>query len=165
MVDRSDTVVQCSDNPRCPHQLRLGLLPAAVAALLALGWPERAAGQYTVFFVPTFNADITSITSGPDGALWFVEQLGNNIGRIATDGTISEFPLPSSCPNLINPNVHGGLTDITAGPNGGLWFTEKLNGKIGRKIPTGNVIAEFTPPFWQRALRYHGGVRRGAVVH
>jgi len=34
------------------------------------------------------------ITAGPDGALWFTEARGNKIGRITTEGAITEFALP-----------------------------------------------------------------------
>ena len=63
---------------------------------------------------------------GPDGALWFVEKFGNNIGRITTNGTITEYPIPTarSAPWAIGP-----------GPDGGLWFTEAATNKIGRLQP------------------------------
>lgn len=34
------------------------------------------------------------ITTGPDGALWWVEIAAGRIGRITTGGEISGFPLP-----------------------------------------------------------------------
>ncbi len=45
---------------------------------------------------------------------------GNKIGRISPSGTITEFPVP----NL--------LSEIAAGPDGNLWFTEDSGNKIGR---------------------------------
>jgi len=35
----------------------------------------------TEFPIPTANSQPSSITTGPDGALWFTEGSGNNIGR------------------------------------------------------------------------------------
>ncbi|MET7857550.1 hypothetical protein ABZS81_10015 [Streptomyces sp. NPDC005318] len=35
-----------------------------------------------------------ALTSGPDGALWFVEIGAGQIGRITPDGRTTEFPLP-----------------------------------------------------------------------
>ena len=29
--------------------------------------------------------------AGPDGALWFVNEYGNSIGRITTSGTVSNY--------------------------------------------------------------------------
>jgi virginiamycin B lyase len=59
---------------------------------------------------------------GPDGAIWFAEASGNKIGRIATDGTLVEFTVPTLGP----------LTGIATGPDGAIWFTEVFNSKIGR---------------------------------
>jgi virginiamycin B lyase len=60
---------------------------------------------------------------GPDGAIWFAEVSGGKIGRIATDGTLVEFTLPTAGAEL---------TGITTGPDGAIWFTELNQGKIGR---------------------------------
>jgi streptogramin lyase len=51
--------------------------------------------------------------------------------------TITEFPAPtaSSQPNW-----------ITAGPDGNLWFTERVNDKIGMINPTTHASAEFAIP-------------------
>ena len=63
-----------------------------------------------------------SITSGPDGALWFIEYLGNQIGRIdPTTHVITEYAIPT-------PNS-GACTGITSGPDGALWFTEGGRGR------------------------------------
>ena len=45
------------------------------------------------------------ITAGPDGALWFTESSGDKIGRITTQGTITEFTVPE------------GSAGFTAGPD------------------------------------------------
>jgi hypothetical protein len=78
------------------------------------------------------------ITAGPDGNLWFTEEVGNKIGQITPGGVITEFPFRTS-----NPSV------ITAGPDGNLWFTESYRplaaGKIGRISPDG-TITEFLIP-------------------
>jgi virginiamycin B lyase len=87
------------------------------------------------------------ITAGPDGALWFTEQLGF-IGRITTSGSIMVYSLPygSSFEN-----------GIAAGPDGALWFTEPgdpdsvylgLAGKIGR-FTTGGSYTEYPIPTTQ----------------
>src|SRR4029077_18097470 len=36
------------------------------------------------------------ITNGPDGALWYVNQTKNTVGRITTAGVITETALPTS---------------------------------------------------------------------
>lgn len=77
-----------------------------------------------------------SITSGPDGNLWFQENLSNKIGRITVAGTFTEFAIPTA---------NSGVAWIAAGPDGNLWFTEGLAGKIGR-ISTSGVVTEFALP-------------------
>jgi virginiamycin B lyase len=54
------------------------------------------------------------IAAGPDGAVWFGEWGTGAIGRITTDGILTEYPLPTQ-----NSGVHS----IVAGPDGALWFT------------------------------------------
>jgi hypothetical protein len=73
---------------------------------------------------------------GPDGALWFTEATGNQIGRITVAGTITEFPLPTA-----GSQPKG----IAAGPDGNLWFTELAGNHIGR-ITTPGIITEFPVP-------------------
>src|SRR5258708_5690346 len=90
------------------------------------------------FQIPTTDSVPTGITAGPDGALWFSEEFKNKIGRITTDGVITEYPIPT-------PDSNPG--DITTGPDGGLWFIEQsgFGNQIGR-ITTDGVITEFPVP-------------------
>ena len=62
----------------------------------------------------------------------------NNIGRITTDGTITEYALPTPA---------AGPVGITTGPDGALWFTEQFANNIGR-ISTGTAptITEIEVP-------------------
>jgi streptogramin lyase len=61
------------------------------------------------------------IATGPDGALWFTKVTSKTIGRITTDGVITEYPLPS---DTTYPE------SITSGSDGALWFTIN-NANIG----------------------------------
>jgi streptogramin lyase len=83
---------------------------------------------------PGTAATPTSITVGPDGALWFGEN--GAIGRIATAGTIEQFPLANSS---------GTVDDITAGPDGALWFTEQFPTELNSlaRITTSGAITEY----------------------
>jgi virginiamycin B lyase len=66
-----------------------------------------------------------SITSGPDGALWF--KATAMVGRLTTDGAFTLFPIR---------NATNGPEAIASGPDGALWFTEdNANSKIGRITP------------------------------
>jgi streptogramin lyase len=93
-------------------------------------------GTITEFSVPTVGSTLSAITAGPDGNLWFTENIGNQIGRITPGGAITEFPVPTSA---------SGLTVITAGPDGNLWFIEYYANQIGRITP-GGTITEFPAP-------------------
>src|SRR5207247_1700618 len=100
------------------------------------------------------NTFPSSITTGPDGNLWFTEQQGQ-IGHMTLAGKVSEFSLPSH-QYLAGPNptkepagsAQGEPLAITAGPDGNLWFTEFQyggTGKIGR-ITTAGKISDFPLP-------------------
>jgi len=70
---------------------------------------------------PSLSHEGYGITTGPDGALWFGEFQGHQIGRMTTAGVLTEYPL-------------GAIEDpyeITAGPDGALWFTEPNPGGYG----------------------------------
>src|ERR1700729_1710089 len=59
------------------------------------------------------------ISNGPDGALWFTERGWGKLGRITTDGTIT---------NQFSLKVKGGgqswrPQNVTPGPDGNLWAT------------------------------------------
>ncbi len=102
------------------------------------------AGAFDGFAIPTAGSSPIDITTGPDGALWFTEFVGN-IGRITTDGKITEFPVLKS-PGGAPANVFG----ITNGPDGALWFTTDCcdpgnPGKIGR-ITTSGAVTLFPLP-------------------
>jgi len=68
----------------------------------------------------------THIAAGKPATLWFTN-LNGTIGRIATDGTITTFPVPSASKTF----------DIAKGPDGNMWFTEQGTHSIGKITPTG----------------------------
>jgi streptogramin lyase len=96
----------------------------------------------TEWQLPTVDSLPTSITVGPDGALWFAEIGANKIGRITTSGAITEFSLPSG----------ESLSNITKGPDGNLWFTEPIYssapGEIGRFNPNTDTFTQFPTTPW-----------------
>src|SRR6202011_2217396 len=89
-------------------------------------------GVITEYTVPGHG--LWGIGAGPDGNIWFTEYAANNIGRIAPNGTVSEFPLPTP---FAVPQY------VTAGPDGNLWFTESGGSKVGKIDPTGSSITEY----------------------
>lgn len=92
------------------------------------------AGEVTEFETLTAG-DPEDIAVGPDGNLWYVDSAANLVGRIAPEGSITEFTDGLS--------DAAGPTGIAKGPDGALWFTESAAGKIGR-ITTAGVITEFS---------------------
>jgi virginiamycin B lyase len=87
----------------------------------------------------------SELTAGPDGALWFTEGAMDKIGRITTDGTITEFPGVPPSGTCGTPFVGADPAGIAVGNDGNLWFTESGSGKVARMSTTG-AITEFPVP-------------------
>lgn len=69
-------------------------------------------GDFTEYQLSAPNFVAYDIVNGSDGALWFTEGNPNStIGRITTDGSISQVPAPISNPN-----------NFIVGPDGNFWF-------------------------------------------
>ncbi|MHB8599903.1 MAG: Vgb family protein [Ktedonobacteraceae bacterium] len=110
-------------------------------------------GYITEYSLPSSlgSAEPESITSGPDGNLWFTEfsqTYGNNIGKITPDGQITLYPITTA---KSEPD------SIMSGPDGNLWFTEFNGNNIG-KITTGGQITEYPLP---KANREPTSITRG----
>jgi streptogramin lyase len=99
-----------------------------------------ASGTVTQF--PTSNsiAHARMITAGPGGNLWFVEStvtansgFVDEIARMTTRGAITTFEIPAA-PNRGRAAFPllggGGITSLTPGSDGNLWFTENLTDPI-----------------------------------
>ncbi len=109
----------------------LGIAPGAAGSMIVSEFAGRkvasvplgatATPQITEFSTGTANPYQTVL--GPDGAIWFAEVSGGKIGRIATDGTLLEFAVPTAAAEP---------TGITTGPDGAVWFTEFAQGKVGK---------------------------------
>ncbi len=85
------------------------------------------------------GADPHGLSIGGDGrTVWFTGKLSNVVGRLAPDGSVSRWPLPSAgaLPIYINPGPAG---------DDHMWFTELGTSKVGRIGPSGD-IAEFATP-------------------
>jgi virginiamycin B lyase len=116
------------------------VLLGAMIALLSfspLFWNQRgyALGvpSYTQYTTPTSGSVPQFVTKGADGAVWFTEYGTNSIGRVSTNGTVTEYPT-----GVISAYT---LTGIVAGPDGNIWFGVKDNayGKVGKMTPSGAV--------------------------
>lgn len=102
-------------------------------------------GQITRFLLPAPNSLPGGIAVGPDGNVWFTEEAGR-IGRITSEGTITEFPLGSG-------RIPGSIAD---GPDGSLWFTDTGSNSIGQISLTGTVN-EFPVPSGATPLQITAG--------
>jgi virginiamycin B lyase len=109
--------------------LCLATIVTAPQALAAVG---RSGGVVTDYAGTGIDGP-TEITVGSDGALWFLNQNNNSIGRITTAGVVSNF----TATGIDMP------TSITEGPDGALWFTNQGSDSIGR-ITTAGIVTTFT---------------------
>jgi streptogramin lyase len=98
--------------------------------------PKTPAGTIVEFALPTALSNPTSITTGPDGALWFLESLstGSRLARINTLGAISEFPMPAG---VSSPN------DLINGTDGDFWYIDAAS-HLGSADVNGVFSALFT---------------------
>ncbi len=110
------------------RSLAIGRILLALGAF-ASAFPA-AAQTITEFTIPTADSVPVDITAGPDGNLWFTENLQGKIGRITPGGTIAEF--------LNDANT--GPAGITAGPDGNLWYADEYANEIGRVTTAGAVM-------------------------
>ena len=92
-------------------------------------------GEITLF--RTGPRTTEDITAGPDGNLWFTDDLGSVL-RITPTGAVTSFPAPG----------FKRTASITAGPDGSLWFVDRSwDAKVGRMTPTGEVTTFTHPSF------------------
>lgn len=129
------------------------------------------AGRVTLFPVKlgaNEQAETVSITTGPDGALWFTleryvpaplgweaERLGGAIGRITTTGgAMTIFPLPTTLAPSVKIPCKGVFLclageasvprGLTVGPEGNIWAAGGLD-SIWRVTTAGEVTTFHTP--------------------
>jgi hypothetical protein len=81
--------------------------------------------QAAVVLNPFPGSDPYGITLGLDGSLWFTDSTNNQIGRIATNGSFAELPIPTT----------GSIPAAMAtGRDGNIWFTEEGDNQIGEVV-------------------------------
>jgi virginiamycin B lyase len=89
--------------------------------------------------VPTKGAHPHDPAVGPDGALWFTEQMANKLGRLdPKTGNFREYPLVYGK----NSGPHG----LVADANGNIWYTANFGGYIGKLDPRTGDVTEFRMP-------------------
>jgi streptogramin lyase len=107
----------------------------------------------------------SGLTAGPDGSIWFTGFY--KIGRIAPDGTVSEFPLPNGENSDEKFVFHDG--PLVVGADGNVWFSgargfRREDGSavgdepiIGRLTPTGELTEFDLPPEGGHPIRLTNG--------
>jgi streptogramin lyase len=113
-------------------------------------------GKIAEYTVPSPHCGPAGMTAGPDGQLWFVENLGNRLGEFdASTGTFTEYAIPSRNSSPVR---------ITADAYGNVWFTEANANKIGEfTIATPHVCGVRRPHRQQQPVRHHDERRRHLV--
>lgn len=86
-------------------------------------------GVFTKYPITGNNGEIVSLTTGPDGNIWFIESdiyanINRKIASISPSGEVTEFPYPS--------DEGGYLGSITGGPDGNIWFVQSGINKVFR---------------------------------
>ena len=110
-----------------PHPFFLSKICAAIFFFLAAAFASLSArAQIAEYAIPTGGAQVESMVAGPDGAYWFTEFNVQRIGRVDTNGVVTE-------PFLFASNT--APFRIIVGPDTNLWFTESFADKIARISP------------------------------
>ncbi|MDG6909481.1 MAG: hypothetical protein JRN08_03845 [Nitrososphaerota archaeon] len=88
--------------------------------------------------IPAGNAEPWSITTDPQGNVWFVEQGTNQLGEYdPASGNFTQYPIPT---NHSNPDA------VASDTHGNIWFVELTSNKLG-ELPAGRAsIAEYPIP-------------------
>ena len=130
------------------------LVAALAIAQAATG--AKPSGTFTHIdrqFIPAACSNVSGITAGPDGALWFVEETAAKIGRLATDGSITQYSTGQCSGQIIAP-----------GPDGALWFAGSGCDDLGRITSRRNYMV--SPTYAKQfAARNCSGSRWCSLVH
>jgi virginiamycin B lyase len=120
-----DLIGDHGQHARSHLALRLVVIPLLLACALAFAAGPARAANVQVFPVPTPGAGLSNIVAGPDGALWFNEQNAFSVGRIATDGVITQYPIPRA---VYSHNGDGPTTIVSSGAS--LWTLANVGSTI-----------------------------------
>src|SRR2546422_322656 len=103
--------------------------------------PTLLATSFIEYKVPTGLNGASfpmSITTGPDGNLWYTDSDGVQVVRVTTSGVFTVYPMPAKTPSD-KPD------SITTGPDGNLWFTTGPGNSID-KLTTAGTLTEYPLP-------------------
>ena len=125
----------CGDSEERPD-CRGGVLAESIAGRAG---PVSPTGRTVVHYrVPRADLQIHDIAVGPDGTVWYANQLNSCIGSLDPGtGRFSEFPTSSA-----GANPHGIAVDSA----GTVWYAASRHGRVGRIDPATGRSREFVLP-------------------
>ena len=128
-------------------RLVVALVAVAAPAAPATGSSHAAVGTITEYPFPTPGGS-ASVAPGPDGNMWFTKGSANQIGRITVPRTHGRFRGRGggAIHEITVPTPNSEPSDIVAGPDGAIWFTEFRASQIGRLDLATGTITEFPIP-------------------
>jgi virginiamycin B lyase len=129
----------------------IGILAVVIATVafgpeLALLRPPASAAtavaelkvQIREWAVPSKGEHPHDPAVGPDGALWFTEQMVSKLARLdPAAGTFREFPLKGD-----NDGPHG----LVADRSGNIWYTGNFAAYIGKLDPRTGQVTQYKMP-------------------
>jgi virginiamycin B lyase len=120
----------------------LGVLTAGLALATALASPSASVADLKVeireWAVPTKGAHPHDPAVGPDGSLWFTEQMVSKLGRLnPATGDFKEYPLKGE-----NDGPHG----LVADREGNIWYTGNFAAHIGKLNPRSGEVTVYKMP-------------------
>ncbi|GAB3964316.1 hypothetical protein GCM10029978_024510 [Actinoallomurus acanthiterrae] len=113
-------------------------------------------GAVTTYEVPTTGdvsfagGQLTDITAGPDGAMWFAGGASSAVGRVTSAGAVTAYATVGLSPYA-----------ITTGPDKALWFTDTNGGSIGRLDPATGNVTTYSPDSSGTGNPAAGGITAG----
>ena len=111
-------------------------LPGSTAAI------NTGVATTTEYPFPTGPNQSAVITAGPDGNLYI--GTGASVAKVTTSGGFTEYAVPTAS---TYPDVTEG--GITMGPDGNIWFTERVSGEAEGKVAkmtTSGGLTEYAIP-------------------
>lgn len=139
-----------------PHRLTVGpdgnIWFTESQGAIGKATPSGSITEYTAGLNP--ESAPGEIIAGPDGNLWFFDMPWEGgtpaIGRVTPSGTITEF---SAAVNQDGEALGIGPSEIVAGPDGNVWFSNPFpsseHAGIGRITPAGAItVFELSPVGW-----------------
>jgi virginiamycin B lyase len=101
------------------------------------------------------GATPSALLAGSDGNMWFTDSPGvdGSPGRVTPSGDIQVFDLPPGHITAIHLDFEENPSAMVLGPDGAIWFTQRLRHAIERVTPDGQ-IEQFELPQTEYPIDY-----------